>query len=112
MKTDDTESNGESAVQAESDSLEHLARPAFISICGLLFGKGFAPTMPDGWELHESEDDWMKATDSRGQNYFLSKETAYPERIAGAGMMVEDGKTYIDLDNGVPLSDLTITEHD
>ncbi len=80
-----------------------LIMSSYHTNCELIFGKGFKHPLPDGWILKESEKDWAKATDTSGQVYFLSSKTAYPERVAVEGMLVEAGKTYIDLENGVSL---------
>lgn len=77
---------------------------AYFCKTNLIFGSGNAPDLPVGWQLHESEYDWMKATDATGQIYFISPDFAYPQRVAGKGMMLEEGEKYIDLENGVSLS--------
>ena len=78
-----------------------------ISTCKLIFGKGNAPSLPDGWTLHESDEDWMRATDQNGQKYFLSGDFAYPLRVATKGMPVAEGDGYIDLEAGICLSSNT-----
>ena len=85
---------------------DFLIMSAYYTNCELIFGKGFKHSLPDGWILKESEKDWAKAIDTSGQVYFLSSKAAYRERVAVEGMLVEFGEAYIDLENGVSLSNV------
>jgi len=73
--------------------------------CGtpkLWFGDEYPTQLPDGWTLRESPCDWAFGVDPEERVYFLSKDTAYPCRIAEKDVgSLKKGEIYIDLHNGV-----------
>jgi hypothetical protein len=64
----------------------------------LLFGKPFEGSLPDGWRLQESEDDFARGFDPEGREYLLGRDKAYPiTHIAGV--------RTVDLQNPIRLKD-------
>lgn len=68
----------------------------------IYFGTGYDGPLPEGWTLIESPNDWVLAEDSKGNQYFLSDDFAYPCRIAKKAIgRLKIGERYIDTETGV-----------
>lgn len=52
--------------------------PLVISTLSLHFGLGYTGTLPEGWILRESEEEWAIGIDLSGRHHFLSPTHAYP----------------------------------
>ena len=56
--------------------------PTFYGNPRIHFGTGYSQSLPAGWELIESPEDWARARSPLGTEYYLGEGLAYPMKIA------------------------------
>ena len=73
-----------------------------VQTTDLIFGMGYPHNLPNGWRLIESPKEWARATDPRGNLYFLAKSGAYPERTLTEDKgRLKKGDIFADLENPI-----------
>jgi hypothetical protein len=70
------------------------------------FGLGYdISLLPEGWKLSERADYWAIATDTEGQEYFVTQTQAIPRKKAERAIgRLSVGDYYADTDNPVELN--------
>lgn len=66
------------------------------------FGVGYETSLPAGWVLKQSPDDWAIGISPEGQEYYLGYPYAYPRRVAIEPFgELKAGDHYMDTEVGV-----------